>query len=309
MPIFNKPSADLVYDLINQANPQLVKPATTVNTKLGTPTVIATPGLNKLNTSIMLAAVPGGDYVGRKTVNYRRIDLAALTRGLTISIERYSANQNSTSSNAVVFTVYQLLPFINQRYGLNLTTDDIYDANILRGTTLVNGMYVTSVTVTAKAGSLGYVGSFALKWMGAAQDISLMLAITELPARAFPGGNDFTDGHTLLNALTYGYDWTAIFQANPWYQYPGTSPHATAAINTTMAAVIQYINTTFGTAFAPTFLFNQEGYAAFEVLTLPSTKYPELNSEYYNRCLVFTPTSATAKTQMGVGQMQLHFNV
>lgn len=308
MPIFNKPSADLVYDLINQANPQLVKPVTTVNTKLGAPAAIANPGLNKLNTSIVVAAVPGGDYIGRKTVNYRRIDLASLTRGVTIGIERYSANQNNASAGAVVYTVYQLLPFINQRYGLNLTQDDINDGNILRGSTQANGMYTTTVTVTAKATSLGYVGSFALKWTGAAQDISLMLAITELPARQFPGGNDFTDNHTVLNALTYGYDWTTIFSANPWYQYPAGNPTANIAINTTMGAVLAYINSTYGLNLAVTFRFDTE-YGSFEIVTLPSAKYPELNAEYYNRCLVFTPTSAAAKAQLGAGVMQMHYNV
>lgn len=307
MPIFNKPSAELVYDLINQANPQLVKPATPVNTKLGVPAVIAVPGANKLNTSIVLAAVQGGDYIGRKTVNYRRIDLAALTRGVTISIDRYSAQQNNASASAVVYTVYQLLPFINQRYGLNLTTDDINDGNILRGSTLVNGMYTTTVTVTSKATSLGYVGSFSLKWTGAAQDIGLMLAITEIPARVFPGGNDFTDNHTVLNALTYGYDWTAIFTATPWYQYPAGNPNANIAINSTMGAVLAYINATFGLNITVNFRFDYE--YNFEVLTLPSAKYPELNSEYYNRCLVFTPTSAAAKAQLGAGVMQMHYNV
>lgn len=305
MPIFNKPSADLVYDLINQANPQLVKPVTTVNTKLGVPAVIASPGLDKLNTTIVVAAVPGGDYIGRKTVSYRRIDLAALTRGVTIAIDRYSATQSAAGS--VVFTVYQLLPFINQRYGLNLTTDDIADGNILRGSTLVNGQYTTTVTVTAKPGSLGYIGSFSLKWTGAAQDIGLMLAITELPARQFPGGNDFSDNHTVMNALTYGYDWTSIFTANPWYQYPAGNPNANIAINTTMGAVLAYINATYGLNIAVNFRFDNE--YNFEVLTLPSAKYPELNSDYYNRCLVFTPTSAAAKAQLGAGVMQMHYNV
>lgn len=305
MPIFNKPSADLVYDLINQANPQLVKPATAVNTKLGVPAVIATPGLNKLNTSIVLAAVPGGDYIGRKTVNYRRIDLAALTRGMTIAIDRYSATQSAAGT--VVFTIYQLLPFINQRYGLNLTTDDIADGNILRGSTLVNGQYTTVVTVTAKSGSLGYIGSFSLRWTGAAQDIALMLAITELPARKFPGGSDFSDNHTVLNALTYGYDWTTIFTANPWYGYPAGSPNSNIAINTTMNAVLAQINSTYGLNLAVAFRFDNE--YNFEVLTLPSAKYPELNSDYYNRCLVFTPTTPSVVLQLGAGVMQMHYNV
>lgn len=307
MPIFNKPSADLVYDLINQANPQLVKPVTTVNTKLGVPSVIAVPGLNKLNTSIVISAVAGGDYIGRKQVNYRRIDLAALTRGVTIAIDRYSPTA-VTGSNAVAFTVYQLLPFINQRYGLNLTTDDINDGNIIRGNTQVNGQYTATVTVTAKTGSLGYVGSFSLKWTGAAQDIGLMLAITELPARQFPGGNDFSDNHTVLNSLTYGYDWTSIFTANPWYQFPAGNPTANIAINTTMGAVLAYINSTYGLNITVNFRFDLE-YGSFELVTLPSAKYPELNSDYYNRCLVFTPTSASAKSQLGAGVMQMHYNV
>lgn len=308
MPIFNKPSADLVYDLINQANPQLVKPVTTVNTKLGAPAAIANPGLNKLNTSIVVAAVPGGDYIGRKTVNYRRIDLASLTRGVTVTIERYSPTQNGSASNVRVYSVYELLPFINQRYGLNLTTDDINDAVIYRGATQENGFYTSTTTVTAKATSLGYVGSFALKWKGSAQDIGLMLAITELPARQFPGGNDFTDNHTVLNALTYGYDWTTIFTSNPWSGYPAGNPNANIAINTTMNAVLAYINSTYGLNLAVTFRFDNE-YGSFEVVTLPSAKYPELNSEYYNRCLVFTPSSASAKAQLGAGVMQMHYNV
>jgi hypothetical protein len=306
MPLYNKPSSELVYDLINQANPLLPVPLTPLNMALSDVKAATVSGNAAMNTSINCVSI-GGDYIGRKSLNYRRLDLAVLFRGQVLQINRYSATQ--TASYTVVFTLYQLLPIINAQYGLNLTENDVANVNITRGNTLEDGFYTSTVTVQTKVTSLGYIGTVQLKWKSAPQDLASMITVTDLNARLFPGGNDFTtEGRRpVMNNLMYSTDWSALLSTTPYSGYPNLMVQ-NVATTTFLNAVFNQCNAAFGTAFPTQSAWVTAMFAGVEIITLPSTKYPEANSKYYNRLLTWDTPEALVATY-GNGRNYIHFNV
>jgi len=318
MPIFNKSSAALVYDLINQANPSMPIPVSPANATLGVPAAATVAGQPLLNTAVVVAAITGKDYLGRKSVNYRRLNLATLTRGMTIQINKFSTAQNSGNPNAVVFSVYDLLQSINQQYGLNLTTDDVIDGNILLGSTQENGYYTTSVTVNAKPGSLGYTGSFTLKWRADGQDISGMIAVTDLDGtRKFPGGNDFSGAHAVVvSNMAYGVDWSDFILAGvKWNSYPNSWEGASTQLIQWMARFLTRLNALYGTTLVTdtpdgtAYGFSTWNGRVVDLSTAAGKlSAPEANADYYNRVLILTVPTALEATY-GAGTHYIHYNV
>jgi len=316
MPLYNKPSPELVYDLINAANPDLPVALTPANAKLDNPVTATIPGRSDLNTTIAVISV-GGDYIGRKPMNYRRIDLSKLLRGVLVQMNKYSANQSA--SNSIVFTVYNLLPLINAKHGLNLTTDDVADVNILRGNTQEGGFYTTTVTVNAKATSLGYVGSFALKWKSAPQDLESMITVTNLTARRFPGGNDFSNpSHpVVVSNMAFGIDWTAFINSGvKWNSYPNGWEGIGDAVVGFGNRFIDELNRLYGkglvypTNAAPAYAYQSWAGRVVDLSTQAGIdSAPLANSKYYNRVLILTIPDADTAKGCGAGQHYIHYNV
>lgn len=307
MPLYAKPSKELVYDLINASNPTLPIPLTPLNMALSDVKAATVSGNSVVNTSISCVSI-AGDYVGRKTLNYRRLNFATMFRGQILQINRYSPTQ--TSAGVVAFTVYQLLPVINATYGLNLTEDDVNNANIARGNTLEDGFYTTTVTLTTKATSLGWIGSIPLKWKGAPQDLASMITVTDLNARLFPGGNDFAAAgrRPVMNNLMYGIDWSSLLATTPYNGYPNGLSNGTQT-NAFINAVFDQCNTAYGTGFPSQASWStSSNLLGIELVVLPSAKYPEANSKYYNRLLTWD-TPASMVEQYGNGRNYIHFNV
>lgn len=316
MPFFIKPSQALVYDLINEANPSLPIAVSPANFKLGAPSAATVPGQPELNTVVTGSAV-GTDYIGRKPFNYQRLTLNSLFRGMVVQINKYSPNQ--AGANSVVFTIYQLLPVINTLFGLNLEQDDIVDGNILRGNTQEGGFYTTTVTVTAKATSLGWTGSFALKWKSAPQDLESMITTTSLPVRRFPGGNDFvTPGHAVIvNNMAFGIDWSSFILAGThWDSYPNAWEGAGNNLVTFGNRFIDELNRLYGkglvkpTNAAPAYSYQSWAGRVVDLSTQAGAdSAPLANAKYYNRVLILTiPPEDTAKG-CGVGEHYIHYNV
>jgi hypothetical protein len=302
MPLYTKAASALVYDLINAENPSLPKVVTSTNVALGTPTALTNSSWPAANTSIVLSA-KNSDYIGKQTVNYRRLDLSKMFRGMTVEVAKY-VDVTSATASTVVWTVLTLLSDLNALYGLQLTADDLTDANIVRGSTLENSQYTTTVTVTVKSTSLGYTGSFSLKWINALQNLSSMVLTTDIGGRAFPGGNDFTDAHVVINSVAWGYDFSSLAAANPWISYPtGYTVSQNSSTVTFINAAMAAINAQYGTTL-PTNGTAAEWALAGIVLTAANAAYPEVDFVDYNHCFVIT-----APARYGVSQFYFHFNI
>jgi len=312
MPLYKKPSKDLVYDLINEANPQLEIPASALNVSLGVPAAIAGTSWPANNTNIVLSPAPGsGDFIGRQTVSYRRLDLSALFRGQTILIKKFKSTASS-SSGTLMYTVYQLLADINSRYGMNLTEDDVNNANILRGSTLEDGQYTTTVTVSTKATSLGYTGSFSLKWLNTKQSLEDMITVRTLGGRLFPGGNDFSGAHKEILAMAgYGIDGSdALRRTSSTWNGTATSGVVAAAHQVWLSAMLDDINIKCGTSYKCTnggsYLTTNEFFGMnYTIVVLPHANYPDANTTDFNRLFIIT---APANCPWAVGDLYVHAN-
>lgn len=314
MSIYKKVAKALVYDLINEANPTLSKPVTELNARLGVPAVIASAVFPAANTTIKLSPMPGtADYIGSQTVKYRRLDLTRMFRGITATVVKYAPKSVGAAAGTVMFTVYELLNDINKLYGLKLTEDDINTGNIVRGSTQEGGQYTTTVTVTTKATSLGFVGSFALKWINTPQSIADMITNTDLDGRVFPGGNVFDENHKkIISSLSYGADFSAEMAAlvtgpfgrqginwNSWANYYNNYLLAKMRQVTGMPEWKYTANGDYRVGVGDISGMTHALYA------LPSTVYPEGNGRFYNLVLViYIPEDCTWAT----GEFIMHFN-
>lgn len=316
MSIYKKVAKALVYDLINEANPTLAKPVSELNTVLGVPAVIASAVFPAPNTTITLSNAPGTvDYIGRQTVKYRRLDLSRMFRGITATVVKYAPKSVGASAGTVMFTVYELLNDINKLYGLKLTEDDINTGNIVRGSTQEGGQYTTTVTVTTKATSLGFVGNFALKWVNTPQSIADMITNTDLDGRLFPGGNVFDENHKpICDSVSFGVDCTSDLLATfvntaqfgkqgiGWNQWGNIYPQVICPLLRKLTGMDKWRFTSTGSY--QTFNGELAGWT-HALYQLPHAAFPEGNSRFYGWVMViFAPDDCTWAS----GAFVLHFN-
>jgi hypothetical protein len=325
MALYPKQSLQMLVDLINAANPSLPVALTTSNVLYGAPSAITPTGGNIQNTSIKVTAAAGTKYIGNTTLTYRRIDFGTLFRSLPIVIYKYSP----TTAGQNPYKISDLLPAINAKYGLNLTTADVVDGSLPAGNTnavpaigLPAGTRNSSITVATQSASPGYVGSFTLYWVQAPQDISTMITVTNLEnARVFPGGRNVVDNTLYVPDLdVFSYDFTAAFNqaaaAIPmalatWITYCcnqqfGTTSDGQGAIRTTLLGLIN-------SASGKTYNFTNPASTSMSLYnikavhyTLPNAAVPEADSKYFNNCLVIDLLGANS---WGAGRMILHYNV
>jgi hypothetical protein len=316
MAIYNKVAKALVYDLINEANPTLSKPVTELNARLGVPAAIANAVFPAANTTIKLSPVPGtADYIGSQTVKYRRLDLSRMFRGINATVVKYAPKSVGAAAGTVMFTVYELLNDINKLYGLKLTEDDLTNANIVRGSTQEGGQYTTTITVSVKATSLGFVGSFALKWINTPQSIADMITNTDLDGRLFPGGNVFDGSHKpICDSVSFGVDCTADLLASlvntaafgrqgiNWNTWGNIYPNVICPLLRRITGNQKWRFTSNGSY--TTFDGELMGWT-HALYQLPNAAFPEGNSRFYGWVMVlFAPDDCTWAT----GAFVLHFN-
>lgn len=314
MPIVNKTSPELVYEAINEANPDLPVAASPATVVLGTPVVQVPPAGTNANTKLNITPAGDGSYLGRKEIQYRRRDLSIWFRGMTVRVDAWHPNKSSSASWVNTFTLYQLLPRINAKYGLNLTTDDVSDAQFQANSNSLDpdGRPWTSRPMIAKTGSLGWLGTITVEWHDAARSLADAIAINDLPnTRTYPGGNDFSGAHKeIVNFMGFGVDWTNWAATNPWPGYPTIGNVSSTAWNAWLTKFFTEINRIYGTSLSGvsgTDVPYPVGVAASpRVITLPDAAYPELNSRFYNRCLL-VPIMAGSVSM--VGTFALHYNV
>lgn len=210
MAIYSKAPLEALVDLINQANPNLPFKLNTTQYTFGAP--VAITGANGNNTRVKITPKRNSGYVGSIDLDYRRIDLANLFRSVNVNITRYMPPVSN------MFGTTALIPLISQKYGINLTVEDIvksdslWRADVAAGTTTNLGGYATgkSKTFTADAKSYFYTGSFPVVWNQGQQELGVdILTVTDLAGRQWPSGNDFSVDRTMqAEFLTWDVDFT-----------------------------------------------------------------------------------------------------
>lgn len=194
----NKPSSDLIIDLINIANS-----STLDETKItfAAPTVI-TPGQDGHNSTSLVSSIPGSGYRGNVTVSYIRLDIGLLFANIALNL------------NVTTYTsTKDLLPLLNSKFGLGLTTDDIQDNPIDK-----TGNPVTHTIVT-KATSLAYIGQVTTT-IGPDPDVGerldTVILTTNLNGLLYPNG-DTTKAQA--REYSWGVDCSSI---SAWLQVRAT---------------------------------------------------------------------------------------
>lgn len=316
MQLYPKTAAELVFDLITAANPSLPFPLNSTLVSLGPVSAIAVVPPAIANTSVRINTKPNSPYIGNKVVQYQRINLANLFKDITPNIRKYSATGEAGQSP---FTIYQLLSFINAQYGLNLSEDDVTNANFPAYSTITeNGVSkrVSSVSMTAKATSQAFIGSVVVRTEAGKRELESMITKQELNGRTYPGGNDFTTTpKDRVNMAGYGIDFTekmlTVFNGATYAAWLVNGALGAQAPDQTswQQTVFDIINTKDGTAFTlvgatPATRWNLKNIQAVNV-ALPSALYPEANSKDYNRMIVVT---LGAGYTWGFGSIYMHYN-
>lgn len=194
----NKPSSDLIIDLINLTNN-----STLDETKitLSAPTAI-TPGQDGHNSTAVVSSIPGKGYRGNVTVSYIRLDIGLLFANIALNL------------NVTTYTsTKDLLPILNSKFGLGLTTDDIQDNPIDK---TANPVVHTIVTKTT---SLAYIGQ-VVTTIGPDPDVGerldTVILTTNLNGLLYPNG-DTTKAQA--REYSWGVDCSSI---SVWLQVRAT---------------------------------------------------------------------------------------
>lgn len=126
----------------------------------------------------------------------------------------------SLKAPADVDTSHKLIPSLNSRFGLNLTEEDLELTQAV-----VNADFKT-ITLTAAAGSIGWIGTTDVSVTEGEVNLETYLTVTALPGMKYPTNyptvpfaqfysywRDFTAYHTQLQSLQAGQSITAPISA------------------------------------------------------------------------------------------------
>lgn len=315
-------SKAMVLKLIKQSNPNLPVVLTQDNVRLLNPTTIPTPLGGIVNTELTIVPKPRMGYSGKTKVKYRRTNLGTWFRSVSPVVELFTP----TAPGNYAFRIHDLLPYFNKKYGMALEPDDVVNAWLPPGnynTPGFIGQRTSTIVVKAAKDSLGYVGQFTLRWIAVKKRLNVLIPVIDTPSRLFPGGNDFDANPSVrLNSQTFGIDWTPILAepiANQWGGNPltdyATNPTLFGAARADILVAHNFLLDKINLYTGSNYVINSdEGWedvegnmfnATFENVLLPSTKYPEANSDSFTKLILITPS---VKTSWSAGSFFLHHN-
>lgn len=128
------------------------------------------------NTQLTITAIqPDSPYQGAVTVNYKRLNLADLTHLLPLPVQ----------GNGWV-TVADFWAVLNSNFGLNFVAGDLNDTDALVIASDGSG----SVTLTAQANSLGWIGTVTLPFIKGNYDLATAVTVTTLPGLMYPNRDE-----------------------------------------------------------------------------------------------------------------------
>lgn len=148
------------------------------------------------NSSVLLRVNDGRPYSGQTRVFYDRQDFGKV----------FAHTPLNTYAKLRAFrpsTVFDLVPALNDYYGLNITTADVLDAPL----TLTNGS--GQVTIKANPRSLGWIGEFTVTIAPGDAKLEQWLLDTDLEGVAYPSGQT-TKGQA--EVYSYRYDASKYWQ-------------------------------------------------------------------------------------------------
>ncbi|MNF82720.1 hypothetical protein D3C85_249470 [compost metagenome] len=179
---------------INTANSTAFTAADVV---IGTPQVVEGTWQGQVtthNTALRLTAKAGGQYQGTKVLTFDRLKLNELTAAHIPGFRISAYNKDS---------VHDLIPMIAYWTGIHFTTDDLIDNPLTD-----NGDNTWTAILSAKPGSIGWIGNVSVIVKKGSAPINEMVQVTSLPGLNYPTPLD-TDTYGQL--YLYGYDFTSYF--------------------------------------------------------------------------------------------------
>lgn len=212
MSIYDKPSRDMLLDAINKQNGLTANPLTWQQIAAGFPEVVQTPGAPR-DTRVLLYGLNGKGYKGTVSITYDRINMPVLFRNLVPMVITNPVNK-----------VSELLPFLNQRYGLSLEPDDIEDFSVAD----LGESWVAEVKI--REGSLAWSGSFPLRYAKFLPNLADLVTTVDLDAIVAPLT---VNSKPQAEYVAYGYDWTELTKAfnQDWAFNRSITPQDVDALN------------------------------------------------------------------------------
>lgn len=169
------------------------KTFTEINLELDSPSPIDGEAAGR--TRLLVKSVPGRGYYNDVQITYNRINLP----------DAITADADIRSIND--FTVDSIIGLINNSFGLFLTADDLDDFT----PPTLGQDESTTLIISAKAGSRGFVGSVEITLTHARTPLDVIVALKLLPVRKHivdPAGNKLS-----ARMLTWGKDFTSVRDA------------------------------------------------------------------------------------------------
>lgn len=264
---FTLPQKQLIYELIEEANPGFKLKVGEAQLKFTGAYAISPVGFR--DTRVTVRSVDDVNVIGMKLLEYRRLNLTKLFGSRFLDFEYYLPGGQR-------ITTVQVFEQISLKYGIKLLPADV-NAN----QTYNAG---TPTTVLIKADSLCFSDVLRFTWSRGKQDITPLLDKKELPGRNWPEGLiDFQDGSKPQGEyLVYNTDFTSqasVFEAH------SSGAFVSGAIINAMNTKTAETGVTFNNSPYSTTKFGMSSCTA-KRYTLPSPQVPEANAARFNRVLV-----------------------
>lgn len=147
------------------------------------------------NSTVLLRVNDGAPYTGQTRIFYDRLDLAAVFANTPLNTYAKLRAFRPT-------TIHDLVPAINDCYGLNITTADIVDGQL----ELTNGS--GQVTIVANTRSLGWKGQVVMTVAPGDAKLEQWMTDTDLEGIKYPSGQSVKGQ---AEVYSYRYDATSYW--------------------------------------------------------------------------------------------------
>lgn len=313
MPLITLDSNELLMELINNSNPDADPNFDVTNLQMvGDPVKLTIGDVTNFNTNLKVSGI-NGVYKGSAILTYRRLDVALLTRGISVRVYKYSPVVPVATQARLVFTLYDLLPDLNQMYGFNFTEMDFADRQFVVTTNSpqIDGKYSVLVKCPVKPTSKSYFGTLNIVWVQRQPSLTDMLAGNKknLTGRLYPNGNLFPDTRKPQGEWqAWGGDSSKVAASKSWNLLAPSIQIGVGSANADVASIIcQLWKFTGQRDWSTKSHTTERGLGGLTMLNvkLPHKAYPEANSAQYNRAIII-PALADS---WFMGNIILHYNV